>query len=242
MSRPDDCRGHHRRVGHLSPPPSSSGRDDRIAAAAPVIAGTLAVLPPAVADASDTKLATFGRGLAESLAQRLSDLSVNHDIAVLTARQLQDRKATTLAGAASELGATSALAIHLTRDGDLVHAAYTVAQPDKSDTQPRTLAAGTVTAPVSDMFSIENQLATATATALNIPLRTEEQRALAAHGTTFPEAYQYFLQGRGYLLEAFTPATFKSAQTMFKEALPHRSELRRRQGRSRRILAVRLRE
>jgi serine/threonine-protein kinase len=69
------------------------------------------------------------------------------------------------------------------------------------------------------MFSIENQLATATATALNIPLRSEEQRALAAHGTTFPEAYQYFLQGRGYLLEAFTPETFKSAQTMFKEAL-----------------------
>ena len=187
--------------------------------AAPVIAGTLAVLPPAVSDASDTKLATFGRGLAESLAQRLSDLSVNHDIAVLTARQLQDRKATTLAGAAKELGATSALAIRLTRDGDLVHAAYTVSQPDKSGTQPRTLASGTVTAPVSDMFSIENQLATATATALNIPLRTEEQRALAAHGTTFPEAYQYFLQGRGYLLEAFTPQTFKSAQTMFKEAL-----------------------
>ncbi len=69
------------------------------------------------------------------------------------------------------------------------------------------------------MFSIENQLATATASALNIPLRADEQRALAAHGTTFPEAYQYFLQGRGYLLEAFTPATFKSAQTMFREAL-----------------------
>jgi tetratricopeptide (TPR) repeat protein len=69
------------------------------------------------------------------------------------------------------------------------------------------------------MFAIENQLATATATALNIPLRTDEQRALAAHGTTFPEAYQYFLQGRGYLLEAFTPEIFKSAQTMFKEAL-----------------------
>jgi tetratricopeptide (TPR) repeat protein len=185
----------------------------------PIVAGTLAVLPPTVADAQDARLATFGRGLADSLAQRLSDLSVNHDVAVLSARQLQDRKATTLADAARELGATSALAIKLTRDGDLVHAAYTVTQPDKSATQPHTLASGTVTAPVSDMFSIENQLATATATALNIPLRTEEQRALAAHGTTFPEAYQYFLQGRGYLLQAFTSETFKSAQTMFKEAL-----------------------
>jgi tetratricopeptide (TPR) repeat protein len=69
------------------------------------------------------------------------------------------------------------------------------------------------------MFAVENQLAIAAASALNIPLRTDEQRALAAHGTTFPDAYQYFLQGRGYLLQAFTPETFKSAQTMFKEAL-----------------------
>jgi serine/threonine protein kinase/tetratricopeptide (TPR) repeat protein len=188
-------------------------------APAPVVAGTLAVLPPAVADASDTRLISYGRGLADSLAQRLSALSVNHDFAVLTAKQLQDRKVTTLADAAKELGATSALAIKLTRDGDLVHAAYTVAQPDKSSSQPHTLASGTVTAPVSDMFSIESQLATATASALSIPLRADEQRALAAKGTTFPEAYQYFLQGRGYLLAAFTPESFKSAQTMFKEAL-----------------------
>jgi serine/threonine-protein kinase len=188
-------------------------------APAAITAGTLAVLPPTVADAQDTKLATFGRGLQDSLAQRLSDLSVNHDISVVSARQLQDRKATTLAQASKELGATSGLELKLTREGDLVHAAYTVSQPDNSPNQPRVLASGTVTAPVSDMFSIENQLATATATALNIPLRTDEQRALAAHGTTFPEAYQYFLQGRGYLLEAFTPESFKSAQTMFKEAL-----------------------
>jgi tetratricopeptide (TPR) repeat protein len=186
---------------------------------AAVTAGTLAVLPPTVADAKDTKLATYGRGLAESLAQRLSDLSVNHDIAVLSARQLQDRKVATLNDAAREVGATSALELKLTRDGDLVHATYTISQPDKSSNQPHVLASGTVTAPVSDMFSIENQLATATATTLKIPLRTDEQRALASHGTTFPEAYQYFLQGRGYLLEAFTPETFKSAQTMFKEAL-----------------------
>lgn len=196
-----------------NPAPTSS------TAPAPVVAGTLAVLPPTVAAASDTKLISYGRGLAASLADRLSALSVNHDIAVLTERQLQDRKITTLAAAAKELGATSALAVRLTRDGDLVHAAYTVSQPDKNASQPRILASGTVSAPVSDMFAIENQLATATATALNIPLRTEEQRALAAHGTTFPEAYQYFLQGRGYLLQAYTPATFKSAQTMFKEAL-----------------------
>jgi tetratricopeptide (TPR) repeat protein len=199
------------RHAHPNPPGTAT--------TAPVIAGTLAVLPPTVADTKDTKLATFGRGLADSLAQRLSALSVNHDVAVLSARQLQDKKVTALADAAKELGATSGLAIKLTRDGDLVHAAYTVSQPDKTASQPRVLASGTVTAPVSDMFSIENQLATATATALNIPLRTDEQRALAAHGTTFPEAYQYFLQGRGYLLEAFTPETTKSAQIMFNQAL-----------------------
>src|SRR5262249_43776307 len=140
-------------------------------APAAITAGTLAVLPPTVADPKATKRTTFGRGLPESLAQRLSDLSVNHDIAVLSARQLEDRKVTTPAQAAHELGATSALALTLTRDGDLVHAAYSISQPEKSSSQPRILASGTVTAPVSDMFAIENQLATAAATALNISLR-----------------------------------------------------------------------
>jgi eukaryotic-like serine/threonine-protein kinase len=203
---------------HRSHAPAATTATTASAPAA-ITAGTLAVLPPAVADAKDNKLATFGRGLAESLAQRLSDLSVNHDIAVLTARQLEDRNVTTPAQAAHELGATSALTLTFTRDGDLVHAAYSVSQQDKSSGQPRVLASGTVTAPVSDMFSIENQLATATATALNIPLRTDEQRALAAHGTTFPEAYEYFLQGRGYLLQTFTPESFKSARIMFDQAL-----------------------
>ena len=209
-------------VRHRHAQPHEAGT----ATTAPIVAGTLAVLPPTVADAKDAKLATFGRGLAESLAQRLSDLSVNHDISVLSARQLQDKKVTTLADAAREVGATSGLAIKLTRDGDLVHAAYTVAQPQKSVLQSagqpapdRVLASGTVTAPVSDMFSIENQLATATATALNIPLRTDEQRALAAHGTTFPEAYQYFLQGRGYLLDVYKPENIRSAQSLLHEAL-----------------------
>ena len=192
-------------------------------APAAVIAGTLAVLPPTVADAKDTKLATFGRGLAESLAQRLSDLSVNHDISVLSARQLAGqeshhaRRRRTRGRRHLRPGA---------RNSPATATSSTPPTPSASRTSPRSspatrphLAIGTVTAPVSDMFSIENQLATATATALNIPLRTDEQRALAAHGTTFPEAYQYFLQGRGYLLEAFTPETIKSAQIMFNEAL-----------------------
>lgn len=188
------------------------------AATAPV-AGTLAVLPPTLADASDTKLALFGRGLAESLAQRLSALSINHDITVLSARQLEDKKVTTLTQAAKELGATSGLAIQLTRQGELVHAAWTIAQPETSGTHSRVLASGTVTAPVSDIFSIESQLATAATNALHIALRTDEERALATNGTTFPEAYQSFLQGRGDLLEATTQEKIHSAQVMFNEAL-----------------------
>jgi tetratricopeptide (TPR) repeat protein len=189
---------------------------------ATITPGTLAVLPPIVTDKVDAKLASFGRGLSESLAQHLSELSINHDITVLSASQLQDKKAATLADAARELGATTGLSIALSRQGELVRAAWklSAANPSTQGTRKeKVLASGTVTAPASDMFAVENQLATAAAAALNIPLRTDEQRALAAHGTTFPDAYQYFLQGRGYLLQAFTPETFRSAQTMFKEAL-----------------------
>ena len=57
------------------------------------------------------------------------------------------------------------------------------------------------------------------AAALQLPLRTEEKQALDAHSTALPEAFQYFMQGRGYLQESFKPENLTSAEIVFKQAL-----------------------
>jgi len=175
---------------------------------------SLAVLPIA-AVADDPKLTAFGKGLLEDVAAKLSQLSANHDIEVIPARTLEDKKISTLADAQKEFGVNLGLAVSLKQDGDLVRAAYSLidAKTDKN------LAADSVTAPVSDLFTIEDKLTSGIADALKINLRTEERQALGAHSTTLPEAYQYFVQGVGYLRLRAQREALDSAETVFKQAL-----------------------
>ena len=174
---------------------------------------SLAVLPITTAD--DPKLAAFAKGLMEDVAAKLSQLSANHDLEVIPARTLEDKKITTLAGATKEFGANLGLAVSLRQDGQLLRATYSLID-SKTD---KNVAADSVTAPVSDLFTIEDKLTGGVANALQINLRTEERQALGAHATIVPEAYQYFVQGLGYLQQNAQQETLTSAETMFRQAL-----------------------
>jgi tetratricopeptide (TPR) repeat protein len=174
---------------------------------------SLAVLPMPAAD--DPKLTIFGKGLLEDVAAKLSELSANHDIEVIPARTLEDKKISTLADAQKEYGVNLGLAVSLKQDGELVRATYSLIDT-KTD---KNLAADSITAPVSDLFSIEDKLTGGIADALHINLRTEERQALGAHSTTLPEAYQYYVQGLGYLQSRAQREALDSAETVFKQSL-----------------------
>ncbi len=105
------------------------------------------------------------------------------------------------------------LQISLQRSADLVRVAYTLADAKTG----RTLGGNTMDVPISDPFAMEDQVSSGVATALGMELRPEERRELASHGTGLPDAYNYFLQGRGYLEKG--PESMDSAITLFKRAL-----------------------
>jgi tetratricopeptide (TPR) repeat protein len=172
---------------------------------------SLAVLPMATGD--DAKLTAFGRGLLEDVAAKLSQLSASHDLEVIPARTLEDKKVSTLAEATKEFGANLGLSVSLQQDGQMLRASYSLID-SKTD---RNLAADSITAPVSDLFTIEDKLTAGVAGALQINLRTEERQALDVHSTTLPEAYQYFMEGLGYLRPQREALT--SAETVFQQAL-----------------------
>ncbi|HEX8812861.1 MAG TPA: protein kinase, partial [Terracidiphilus sp.] len=175
---------------------------------------SIAVLPfPTVV--GDPKMTAFGKGLLENVAAKLSQLGANHDLEVVPARTLEDKKVTTLSDAKKEFGVSAGLTLSLEQAGDLVRAAYGLTDAKSG----KNLAGAQITAPVSDLFTIEDQVANGVASALQISLRSEEKQALGAHSTRFPEAYQYFLQGLGYLQESRKPENLTSAEIVFKEAL-----------------------
>ena len=175
---------------------------------------SVAILPFGTIE-GDPKLTAFGKGLLEDVAAKLSQLSANHDLEIVSARTLEDKKVSTLDDARKELGVSLGLAVRLEQANDLVRAAYSL-----TDTKSgRNLAGDSFTAPVSDLFTIEDKLINGVATALQFPLRSEEKQALGAHSTNLPEAYQYYVQGLGYLQDPRKPENLTSAEIVFKQAL-----------------------
>ena len=175
---------------------------------------SIAVLPFAEI-AGDPKLTAFGKGLLEDVAAKLLQLSANHDLEVVPARTLEDKKVTTLADAKKEFGVSLGLTVSLEQAGDLVRAAYSLTDAKSG----KNLAGAQITAPVSDLFTIEDQMANGVASALQITLRSDEKQAFGAHSTSLPEAYQYYVQGRGYLQDPRKPENLTSAEIVFKQAL-----------------------
>jgi len=184
------------------------------AASAALAKKSVAVLPFA-AIADDPKLTVFGKGLLEDVAAKLSQLSANHDLEVVPPRALEDKRVDTLAEAKREFGVNLGLAISLKQDGDLVRAAYNLIDTSTG----KNLAGDSITAPASDLFTIEDKLTSGVADALKISLRAEERQALGAHATTLPEAYQYFVEGIGYLSQKVNSEALTSAEAVFKQAL-----------------------
>ena len=131
------------------------------------------------------KLTAFGKGLLEDVAAKLSQLSANHDLEVVPARTLEDKKVSTLADAKKEFGVSLGLTVSLEQANDLVRAAYGLTDAKSG----RNLAGAAITAPVSDVFTIEDQVANGVAGALQLPLRSEEKQALGAHSTSQPEGF-----------------------------------------------------
>jgi len=173
---------------------------------------SIAILPLAPVE-GDPKLTAFGKGLLADVAAKLSQLSANHDLEVVPARTLEDKKVSTLADAAKELGANLGLTVSLVQANDLVRASYSLTDAKSG----KNVAGDSITAPVSDLFTIEDKLTDGIAGALHISLRTEERQALGAHATVVPEAYRYFLQGMGYIQPQREALT--SAEIVFKQAL-----------------------
>lgn len=173
----------------------------------------LAILPfAAVKD--NPKLTALGEGLVESLAAKMGTLSEDRAFEVVPPRNLQEKNISTLADAEHMFGANLGLAVTLEPAGDLTKVSYVLQGARGAD-----IGQGSISVPASDVFSLESTVAEGAVKDLHLQLRPEEEAALKIHGTDRPEAYQYYLQARGYLLDHSKPENLDNAALMAHEAL-----------------------
>jgi len=174
----------------------------------------LAVLPfKAMAD--NPKLTALGQGLVDSVSAKLGRLTEDRALTVIPARTLQQRNATLLEEARAQFGANLGLAIALEPSGGLIRIKYSLLNTQNG----KVVRGDSIAVPVGDAFGVEDEVAQAAVKALQLKLRPEEEIALKVHGTDRPEAYKYYLQASGYLLDYSKPENIENAITMANEAL-----------------------
>jgi serine/threonine protein kinase/Flp pilus assembly protein TadD len=174
----------------------------------------LAVLP--LNDATnDPEANAFANGLIETLTSRLSQLSKDHPLQVVPASEIRAKGVTNLQQASKEFGATMGLILTIQSSGDSIRVSYSLVDAKRH----ATLGGDTITAPASDPFGLEDKVADSFVALLQIELTPDEHVALTQHGTSKPGAYDYYLQGRGYLQEFQEPKNIESAIAEFNHAL-----------------------
>lgn len=179
----------------------------------------LAILP--LNSSADTpEMAAFSDGLNETLAARLTELTLTHELQIVPTSEIQSKGVKTLQDANEEFGVNLGLELGVQRSGEIVRVNYILVDAKTH----RQLRGDTITAAASDPFTLEDRVSNSILNALELELTPEERRTGNNYGTTTPAAYDYFLQGRGYLQEFEEPENIDSAITVFSKALesdPH---------------------
>ncbi len=173
----------------------------------------VAVISPA--SGSPAGEGAFDSGLVETLTSSLTELSGRHPLAVIPASEMRAHHVQTLDVARQEFGVNYGLMLNIQRAAGQVRVNYSLVDAHSH----QQLRGGTVTAGASDPFGLQDQVSARVAEILKLELEPREKESLVAHGTTEPAAYDFYLQGVGYLQNYDKPENVENAITVFRRAL-----------------------
>ena len=175
---------------------------------------SIAVLP--FENRSEDKAnAYFAEGIQDEILTRLSKIS---DLKVISRTSIQHYKSApgNLPAIAKQLGVAHILEGSVQKSGDAVRVNVQLIKA-ANDSH---LWADTFDRKLTDIFSVESEVAKAIADQLRAKLTGQEEQEIAAKPTDNPEAYDAYLRGLAYTLKTVdTPAIALAAQKYLREAV-----------------------
>jgi TolB-like protein/Tfp pilus assembly protein PilF len=175
---------------------------------------SIAVLPFANLS-SDKENAYFADGIQDEILTRLSKIA---DLKVISRTSTQHYKSApeNLSEIGKQLGVAHILEGSVQRSGDGVRVNVQLIKA-ANDSH---LWADTFDRKLTDIFSVESEVAKAIAEQLRAKLTGQEEQVISAKPTDNPEAYDAYLRGLAYNLKtANTPANALGAQKYLREAV-----------------------
>jgi serine/threonine-protein kinase len=174
----------------------------------------LAVLPFGVIG-NDAANMAFSNGLSETLTVKLTQLTDKYPLEVVPLSELRAEKVSTAEQARKAFSVNLVLEGQMQTFGNQVRINYSLVDP----LSRRQLRADTITADYSNPFSVEDRVVDSVLAKLDLELQKQERDAMRNRGTNDSEAYESYLQGRGYLQQYDRPENLDKAVTAFNQAL-----------------------
>ena len=174
---------------------------------------SIAVLP--FENRSEDKAnAYFADGIQDEILTRLSKIA---DLKVISRTSTQQYKSAqeNLPEIAKQLGVAHILEGSVQKSGDAVRVNVQLIKA-ANDSH---LWADTFDRKLTDIFSVESEVAKAIAEQLRVKLTGQEEQVIAAKPTDNPEAYDAYLRGLAYTLKPESPANALGAQKYLREAV-----------------------
>jgi TolB-like protein/Flp pilus assembly protein TadD len=190
---------------------SSSGKAAGVGL--PVAEKSIAVLP--FENRSEDKAnAYFAEGIQDEILTRLSKIA---DLKITSRTSTQHYKSApeNLPEIATQLGVANIVEGSVQKSGDAVRVNVRLIKA-ANDSQ---LWADTFDRKLTDIFSVESEVAKAIADQLRAKLTGQEEQEIAAKPTDNVEAHDAYLRGLAYTLKSSTPANTLGAQKYLKEAV-----------------------
>jgi serine/threonine protein kinase/Tfp pilus assembly protein PilF len=175
---------------------------------------SIAVLP--FENLSDDKAnAYFAEGIQDEILTRLSKIA---DLKVISRTSTQHYKSApeNLSEIAKQLGVANILEGRVQKSGDAVRVNVQLIKAANNSH----VWADTFDRKLTDIFSVESDVAKAIADQLRAKLTGQEEQVIAAKPTDHPEAYDAYLRGLAYRLKTLnTPANSLGSQKYLREAV-----------------------
>jgi serine/threonine-protein kinase len=164
---------------------------------------------------SDANARPFSDGLTETLTAKLTQLTVDPTLQVVPAPEIRTRGVSTIDDARKEFGATLVVEGNLQRSGDRIR--INIAMVDARTN--RQIRAESLTIAASDPFAVQDQVVNAAIEMLKLEVQPSERGDLQTHGTQVASAYDFYLQGLGYLQNFDKMENIENAVKVFDTAL-----------------------
>jgi TolB-like protein/Tfp pilus assembly protein PilF len=180
----------------------------------PIVEKSIAVLPFENLS-SEKENAYFADGIQEEILTLLSKIA---DLKVISRTSTQRYKSApeNLPEIARQLGVAHILEGRVQKSGDAVRINVQLIKASNDSH----LWADTFDRKLTDIFSVESEVAKAIADQLQAKLTGEEEQVIAAKPTDNPEAYDAYLRGLAYnVATTYTPANALGAQKYLREAV-----------------------